>query len=65
MSTDIDWRKFADINGLTIKQFEEEILMTALTIGVMMIDKNDGASDNLIFTTNDDKSDIELTVRRK
>ncbi len=60
----IDWEKVAKQNGLTLEEFLVEILTVASVVGAMAIDGCDGEQDCLNFACEDQKGDIELTVRR-
>jgi hypothetical protein len=60
----IDWRKVADENNLTTKQFERQIIEAIAIIGTMKIDERECKTDTLTFTVADSTSDIEIIIRR-
>lgn len=59
----IDWEKFADLNGLTPKQFRTEIFHVAACLGAMELDE---ISDDVAmkFSCTDEVSQIEIYIKR-
>ena len=61
----IDWRRFAEQQGLTAEEFKKEIFTVACAIAAADLDQHqeeDGTA--LRFVCNDGVSDLELYVRR-
>lgn len=59
----IDWRKFADMNGLTPDEFKKEIFTVAACLGAMALDEQQ-IGDSLKFTCSDEIGPLELWIRR-
>lgn len=58
-------KEWAELNGLSVEEFQHEMLTYAAVVGCMMIDaSDDNEMDTLSFKTKDDVGDIELYVRR-
>jgi len=62
----IDWRRFAELQGLTVEEFKKEIFTAACAIAATDLDqqKGEGKGAALRFVCNDGVSDLELYVRR-
>ena len=60
----IDWRRFAEHQGLTAEEFKKEIFTVACAIAAADLDQHQEDSTALRFVCNDGVSDLELHVRR-
>ena len=62
----IDWRRFAEHQGLTVEEFKKEIFTAACAIAAIDLDQQEGEGESaaLRFVCNDGVSDLELYVRR-
>jgi len=62
----IDWRRFAERQGLTVEEFKNEIFTAACAIAATDLDQQQQEEDGtaLRFVCNDGVSDLELYVRR-
>ena len=61
----IDWRQFAEHQGLTVEEFKKEIFTAACAIAATDLDQQQGeVGTALRFVCNDGVSDLELYVRR-
>jgi hypothetical protein len=59
--------ELAQQSGFSDEWIEEELFDTVAAMGTMMLDRDDGSTGNaryVKFYTADDKSDIEIVVRR-
>jgi len=55
--TEHDWEHFAKVNNMSPKEFRDEILQTALAVGVVMMERD--GSNVMIFK----QGNYELVVR--
>ena len=62
----VDWKQFAEINGLSIREFQIEILTAASAVAMTMLEKNDPNNNNkaLKFTCRDEISQINARFER-
>ena len=61
--TMIDWRRFAEAQGLTVEEFKKEIFTAACAIAAVDLDAQEEGTA-LRFICNDGRGDLELYVRR-
>ena len=60
----IDWRRFAELQGLTVEEFKKEIFTAACAIAATDLDQQEEDGTALRFVCNDGVSNLELYVRR-
>lgn len=60
---EINWKHVASMYDLTPDQLKNQVMSVASILATMQIDKS-VSSAHFVFTCNDVKSDIELTVKR-
>jgi hypothetical protein len=60
----IDWKQFAEINGLSVSEFKTEILTAASAVAMSMLEENDDDNKALRFTCSDEISKIRVTFER-
>ena len=58
----IDWQKVARQNGLTPEEFTKEILKVAAAVGEIELERT--KSELLRFTASDDKSTVQILIKR-
>ena len=59
----IDWKKVAELNGLTTEEFKKEIFTVAACLGAMALDYQE-VGGCLKFTCSDDIGPLALWIRR-
>lgn len=59
----IDWKKVANMNGLTPEEFEKEMFTVACCLGAMRIDNSDERGA-IRFACADEVGKLEMIVRR-
>jgi len=60
----VDWRNFAERQGMTVDEFKKEIFTAACAIAATDLDQQNKEGMALKFKCNDGVSDLELHVRR-
>jgi len=60
----IDWRQFAETNGLSVNEFKTEILTAASAVAMEMLDTNGDDGKALQFSCSDKISKIRVTFER-
>lgn len=60
----IDWKRVAEMNGLTEEEFETQVLACAASIGAVRIDE-EGGDGFLMAIFADETSEIHLLIQRK
>ena len=64
MSTNIDWQKMAEINGLTPEEFRKEVFCAAACLGAMDLDENEYGDNTAVkFTTSFGDKKIHVYVK--
>jgi hypothetical protein len=60
----IDWKQFAENNGLSVNEFKTEILTAASAVAMEMLDTNGDDGEALQFSCSDKISKIRVTFER-